>query len=591
MVTLQRRRAAQSSPDEEELFFLDTLLEYQWARDVAGLAQSTLDGLIKPVIEVCEYYALPPWQLVPRHVDRYFAGPGKRAEGTILWKIRNIDAYFAFLEQRYAGEIFRRFGASVESPINPFNRPRHRGDFGLRVPPSRRALKEFFGDWRADLPSARKELVACRDYVMAKITYISGVRARELCGVKIKDLHWEAGQFGRFLVMGKGARGSGPQPREAFMFAAGRCRACVLQTREAGLSLYAGVQLALTDPAVHLSRQAAKLGFAGDDGRLRRKILKVQQTDPAEVSPHRLAPGQTILFTAARDWTPVLQAERLPALDPTAAQLLEEFRQLCDRQSLNKGRQSELMKSLRVLLAWLGAEAPIPESDIRALGRHDGVSIRRPLRFLADRGLVIHDSSRQIEPRQHAVDRLVKTLPAGIGSEVQRWIVVMRGQGRREHPARPYKTIRNYLTYLLPVLEEWTTRYVTLRQVTRDDVLAAIKPEHGPDIHHRIVALRSLFKALRQEKVIFADPCRGISLPKKEMPPRPLSSDRLAGLLDKVDGPAARLMTALIANHALSGSETVTLLIEDLYLSTWTKSPPRCSTDGSGTGTADGQDV
>lgn len=97
----------------------------------------------------------------------------------------------------------------MESPVDPFNRPRHRGDFALRVPPSRRALREFFAAWRAELPSARKELVACRDYAMAKITYISGVRAAELCGMRIKDLHWESGQFGRFLVRGRGRAGRG----------------------------------------------------------------------------------------------------------------------------------------------------------------------------------------------------------------------------------------------------------------------------------------------------------------------------------------------------------------------------------------------
>lgn len=57
---------------------------------------------------------------------------------------------------------------------------------------------------------------------MAKIAYISGVRATELCRVRMGDVHWENGQWGRFLVRGKGARGSGPREREAFLFAEGR---------------------------------------------------------------------------------------------------------------------------------------------------------------------------------------------------------------------------------------------------------------------------------------------------------------------------------------------------------------------------------
>ncbi|MEV0449841.1 site-specific integrase [Streptomyces sp. NPDC050600] len=222
VVTLQRRRQARISAQDEESFFLDTLSEYQWARDAAGLAPTTLDGLIKPVVEVCEYYGTVPWQLSSREIDRYFAGAGKRAPSTLRAKFGKIDAYFAFLEQRYAGEIMRRFGHGVESPIDSFNRPRHRGDFGLRIPPSQTAMRDFFVRWRADLPNARKYLIACRDYVMTKVAYLSGVRANELCGVSMGDLHWESGQWGRFVVLGKGAGGSGPRPREAYMFQEGR---------------------------------------------------------------------------------------------------------------------------------------------------------------------------------------------------------------------------------------------------------------------------------------------------------------------------------------------------------------------------------
>ncbi len=197
-------------------------MEYLWARDVAGLAPTTLHRQVQPVVEVCDFYDLPPWQITPRHLDQYFAGVGKRATSTLRGKLLKIDGYFHFLEQRYAGEIARRFGVAVESPVDPFNRPVHRGDFGLRIPPSKRATKEFFASWRGSLPDARKYPVACRDYVMAKLTYISAVRAAELCAVTIGDIHWELGQWGRFVVQGKGARRSGPRERQAYLFQEGR---------------------------------------------------------------------------------------------------------------------------------------------------------------------------------------------------------------------------------------------------------------------------------------------------------------------------------------------------------------------------------
>jgi hypothetical protein len=49
--------------------------------------------------------------------------------------------------------------------------------------------------------------------------------------------------------------------------------------------------------------------------------------------------------------------------------------------------------------------------------------------------------------------------------------------------------------------------------VTREDILDAAAAREGPVIQHRVVALRSQFRALRQEKLIFRDPTRGISLP------------------------------------------------------------------------------
>ncbi|MGW7139339.1 hypothetical protein [Streptomyces xanthophaeus] len=52
---------------------------------------SSISQLVKPVIEVCEHYDVVPWQLTPAALDRYFAGPGKRARKTVLAKINKVD--------------------------------------------------------------------------------------------------------------------------------------------------------------------------------------------------------------------------------------------------------------------------------------------------------------------------------------------------------------------------------------------------------------------------------------------------------------------------------------------------------------------
>jgi len=162
------------------------------------------------------------------------------------------------------------------------------------------------------------------------------------------------------------------------------------------------------------------------------------------------------------------------------------------------------------------------------------------------------------------------SLPGQIGRETSAWVTVVRGNGRVPHPALAYKTIRNYLAYLLPVLTGWANRYTSLREVTRQDILDAVDARHGPVIQHRIVALRSLFRALRQERAVFRDPTRGISLPAPARLPQPLPADRVAGLLDRASGPGARLAAALVAIHAVSEADLMCLQAVDLDLASAT---------------------
>jgi hypothetical protein len=288
------------------------------------------------------------------------------------------------------------------------------------------------------------------------------------------------------------------------------------------------------------------------------------------VSPHRIDPAQLTLVTMRRDWRPVLGAADLPSLTRAAQRLLDDF----SRAQPAPGGEAAWKpgaRALRILVAWLGADAPFHEADVRALaGLRAGVQARRALTFLAARNMLIADPARQAEPRQHAVDRLLTSLPEQIRYETSAWVTVVRGNGRVPHPALAYKTIRNYLAYLQPVLTGWAGHYDSLREVTRQDILDAVDARHGPVIQHRIVALRSLFRALRQERVIFRDPTRGISLPAPARLPQPLPANRVAGLLNRADGPAARLAAALVAIHAVPEADLVRIQVADLDLASAT---------------------
>ena len=57
-------------------------------------------------------------------------------------------------------------------------------------------------------------------------------------------------------------------------------------------------------------------------------------------------------------------------------------------------------RALRILVAWLGADASFHEADVRDLaGLRPGVQVRRVLTFLAARDMLIPDPGRQAPPK------------------------------------------------------------------------------------------------------------------------------------------------------------------------------------------------
>lgn len=191
------------------------MAEYVLARLAHGVADSTIRSEIAAVAEFWEVVGVPVWEVTVAHAD-HFLGRHQRGNtaSTRRGKATAIDSFFAFLELRYAGEIHALTGQVVASPIDACNRPRHRGEFTVRVPPSSRDLAAFFVTWREALPHERRWLTATRSYVIARLAAEVGLRLREVCMLSIEDLHFAHGPLGKIHVrMGKGARGSGPRER------------------------------------------------------------------------------------------------------------------------------------------------------------------------------------------------------------------------------------------------------------------------------------------------------------------------------------------------------------------------------------------
>ena len=367
----------------------------------------------------------------------------------------------------------------------------------------------------------------------------------------------------------------------------GLCRPCLLVIRsddpEWVFRRVTGrpVQLAFLLPGLRLPRASALLVPAnrkdklfreavGDVVPTRQKWRWLARPQPAQpVSPHLVDPAQAVLFDARRTWgfLSAGQLDQLPALTPAARTLVEEFTRHARNRGWDKASRNNGSKTLRILLSWTGAAAAVHEADIRALSDRPSTTIRRVLQFLAEHGMVIPDPARQGTAVQRTVQQRIQALPAPIAAEIRQWVQVVRGEGRREHRELPYATIRSYLNCFYPVLADWTGRITSLREITHDDIQAALNARPPVTARNLLPALRSLFRALRQERVIFRDPTRGITLSAMRRLPVPIPTDQLRGLIDRTDGPMSKLIVTLIAIHALGKKETALLLAKDLDLS------------------------
>ncbi|MFI5831422.1 hypothetical protein ACIA6C_29905 [Streptomyces sp. NPDC051578] len=332
----------------------------------------------------------------------------------------------------------------------------------------------------------------------------------------------------------------------------GRCRPCHVDPGRAG-----GRQLAIVIRAAAQGR--AQPARAGEEAPGRREA--------AALVPY----GQRVLFQMRRDWTPVLDrvhgGQELPELSERAQALLAAFdRQRRERRRPGSGREAQ--RTLALLLRFLGAGAPVWEHDVHDLARAGkGLHARAACEFLAAHHLLTEAPDLRRDRDQAWVQATIADLPAGIGAEVQAWTDVLRGQGRRSHPARSHRCIRRYLAALLPILAGWVDRGLgSLREVIPADVVAAAGTRTGASRRQLATALRSLFRALKQERIIFRDPARTLGVAGYRGLPRPVRSERLPDLFAGVPSAFGRLVVALVAVHALGGEDIRALLLTDVDL-------------------------
>ncbi|MFF0000067.1 hypothetical protein [Streptomyces avermitilis] len=214
----------------------------------------------------------------------------------------------------------------------------------------------------------------------------------------------------------------------------------------------------------------------------------------------------------------------------------------------------------------LGTEVPIRETDIRALASMcPSLQGARAINYLRLRGLL--EAQPPSDPcitraRHHACAISHQAFAAAMHT----FIDVLLGHGSTPSRARSPKTVENYVVAVLPTLEAWNIEGLTdPREITKKHIEDALDPLHGDQARRLHTSLRSLFRALKRERLVFRDPARNVSLTSSRSLPASLPADRIAGLLDRLgDDPRDRLMVALVAIHALLPGQLAHLLRTDL---------------------------
>ncbi|MFI8235003.1 hypothetical protein ACIGDI_40050 [Streptomyces sp. NPDC085900] len=305
-------------------------------------------------------------------------------------------------------------------------------------------------------------------------------------------------------------------------------------------------------------------------------VLPVPVDDPPADNPDEspaglTARGQEALFTLRRDWAPVLDRLRrrprgeLP-LTARARLLVEEYSQMRREQQAPDYRKN--IRTLTTVMYWLGADSPVSERDVHDLAQLDPNLAAKPVcQFLRARDLLVDDPDLHRDPDLTAIEAALAALPQPTASEVRAWVDILRSQGRREGELRGWDGIRRYLDYLQPVLTGWAaTGVTTLREISQHQVEDAVRDLSGHARRQLAIALRSLFRALKRQRVVFRDPARELPVGDLKGIPRSVPSDLLARLLDHARTPVGRLAVALAAVHAVPGRDMRMILTADVDL-------------------------
>jgi integrase len=347
--------------------------------------------------------------------------------------------------------------------------------------------------------------------------------------------------------------------RRAVPVEAGVCRLCRRQA-----SLIAGPECKIALDLTVAASTGQQLFLAGFSRAARTR----SKPSPSLARPVKLvAPAaqpkgweQPILVDAARHCRRASSLD--PPRDPAFLQLvLRHADVLAEHNGWPRRTLQQVRRGLRMIASCHEPDEPVKASTITAMSPH-GVPGLRVLEvlFAAGDGLVVDDRADSLTVW---IDAKFASLPPRMRDELDTWITVLR-HGTPRRRARPRITTFTLLAAAHPFLTEITDRYITLRQVTRQDVLDWLddRKHRTSDAH----ALRDLFGVLKAQRRVFANPLTRIHIGSANpSTPAALTGEALQAIGDAAkNDPTLQTVVALIGVHALRPHQVRTLTLEQI---------------------------
>jgi site-specific recombinase XerD len=255
------------------------------------------------------------------------------------------------------------------------------------------------------------------------------------------------------------------------------------------------------------------------------------------------------------------QHPALESANPALQAAAVRARQLGEAHGWDRSTLRLVLDGLTVVLDGRPAGERVTLTEVRTrTPRH--ASSPRVAEVLDDLELLDDDTTPAIRQWIH---RRASELPAGFAEAVRAWLGVLLDGDARTRP-RSQPTLYVYFADVRPFLERWSADRGHLREVTADDVEAALEPLCGYQRRNAITALRSLFRFAKRRGLVFANPTLQLATSRIDPSLLPMTDPEIRAVQQVAGNPAQRLIVALAAVHATRIAAIRHLLLDDLDL-------------------------